>query len=72
MPDWRYTCWFKFNGDAVQVEKNKVLGRELYTHAGDTGRWLDFPGENRNLINDARYADVVRQLHQKVLDYIQL
>ena len=69
---WRYTCWFAFDGESVSVETDKVIGRELYTHAGDTGLWLDFPGENYNLVNETRYADVVDELHKKVLSYIQI
>ncbi len=48
------------------------LGTELYDHRGDTGLWLDFPGEERNLVNDQEHKAVVAELHQKVLDYIQL
>ena len=30
------------------------------------------PGENRNLVDDPEFSDVVSELHQRVLDYIQL
>jgi hypothetical protein len=48
------------------------LGNELYDHRGDSGKWLDWPGENVNLVNYTEYADVVKDLHAQLLDYIQL
>ena len=51
---------------------SEILGRELYDHRQDTGKWLDWPGENVNLVNRTEHADVVATLHQKVLDYIQI
>lgn len=70
--DWRYTAWFAFDDVAIVPQKDQVLGRELYSHSGDTGLWLDFPGENINLVDDPKYESVVDALHQNVLDYIQL
>lgn len=71
---WRYTVWFPFDGTAVKplLSPQTELGRELYTHAGDTGMWLDFPGETINLAGEPQYASVMADLHQRVLDYIQL
>ena len=73
--DWRYTAWFAFDNitlvpltDGGQHD----LGRELYDHRGDTGLWLDFPGENVNVANHTEHRALVAQLHQRVLDYIQL
>ena len=34
--------------------------------------WCKRPGENSNLVNDSQYTDVVKELHQRILDYIQL
>ena len=51
---------------------DQSLGRELYDHRGDTGQWLDWPGENLNLVNRTEFAGVVTELHARVLDYIQL
>ena len=51
---------------------NESLGTELYDHRGDTGMWLDWPGENRNLVNESAFGDIVQTLHQQLVDYIQL
>ena len=84
--DWRYTAWFKFDymgargpfrSDATpdffgRVMLNESLGRELYDHRGDSGKWLDWPGENVNLVNHTAVASVVERLHEQLVDYIQL
>ena len=74
--NWRYTAWFAFDvlnmRPITDGSPGSVLGTELYDHAGDTGMWLDFPGEERNMVNDVEHGAVVAELHQKVLDYIQL
>ena len=41
--DWRYTCWFAFNGSSVTVMTDRILGTELYDHKGDPGE-LDWVG----------------------------
>ena len=73
---WRYTAWFAFDVRHMRPITNNSpgsnLGTELYDHRGDTGMWLDFPGEERNLVGDAEHAGVAAVLHQRVLDYIQL
>jgi len=56
---------------AIKPILNQVIGRELYDHHGDAGD-LDFPGENFNVVNVTANAEVVQQMHQRVLDYIQL
>lgn len=72
--DWRYTAWFEF--DPVRlvplVAPRHILGRELYDHRGDTGLWLDYPGENRNVADLPKHERLVARLHEMVLDYIQL
>jgi hypothetical protein len=55
-----------------RVLLNESLGTELYDHRGDTGMWLDWPGENRNLVNESAFGDIVQTLHQQLVDYIQL
>ena len=72
--DWRYTCWFDFDNVSLVplTGEGHSLGNELYDHRGDTGLWLDYPGENANVVAVPEYASVVRELHQRVLDYIQL
>ena len=76
---WRYTAWFKFDNRTwlpgnkygrVLVDSN--LGRELYDHREDTCLWLDFPGENRNLVDEPEHEDLVAELHQRVVDFIQI
>eukprot|EP01052_Picozoa_sp_SAG31_P030114 SAG31_NODE_3060_length_4732_cov_2.919706_6_plen_213_part_00 len=54
------------------IKLNESLGTELYDHRGDSGKWLDWPGENVNLVNHIEYASVVKKLHGQLLDYIQL
>ena len=55
--EWRYTAWFRFNGTNARgpyrtgnkpvpdhfgtVCVDESLGRELYDHRGDSGKWLD-------------------------------
>jgi iduronate 2-sulfatase len=73
---WRYTAWFAFDVRNMRPitdgSPGSNLGTELYDHRGDSGLWLDFPGEERNLVEDEEHKAVVAELHQKVLDYIQL
>eukprot|EP00928_Gymnodinium_smaydae_P048650 TRINITY_DN32549_c0_g1_i1.p1 TRINITY_DN32549_c0_g1~~TRINITY_DN32549_c0_g1_i1.p1 ORF type:complete len:450 (+),score=34.40 TRINITY_DN32549_c0_g1_i1:145-1494(+) len=69
--EWRYTAWFGFDGPSVQVDRDVILGRELYAHHGDDGD-LDFPGENINLVNDPANAEIVQHLHRMILEYIQI
>jgi arylsulfatase A-like enzyme len=84
--DWRYTAWFPFNGTNARgpyrtgtepdffgkVVVKESLGRELYDHRNDSGKWLDWPGENVNLVNYSEHSATVRDLHQQLLDYIQI
>ena len=62
------------DGVAIRPElaPQTELGRELYDHRGDTGMWLDWPGEEINLAHDPRYESVVAELHKRVLEYIRL
>ena len=59
-------------GCLVSCGCEQIIGRELYDHHGDTGLWLDFPGENVNLADRDEHAAVVKELHSTVLEYIQL
>jgi len=70
--EWRYTVWFAFDDVAIRPIRNQVLGRELYDHRGDTNLWLDFPGENRNVVGAPENAPIADRLHRQVLDYIRL
>eukprot|EP00035_Acanthoeca_spectabilis_P036785 m.41683 g.41683 ORF g.41683 m.41683 type:complete len:652 (+) comp8246_c0_seq1:1293-3248(+) len=77
--EWRYTAWFRFDNALAgwgphfgKVLLNESLGVELYDHRGDTGKWLDWPGENVNLVNQSEHASVVEELHAKLVDFIQL
>eukprot|EP00037_Helgoeca_nana_P022484 m.229791 g.229791 ORF g.229791 m.229791 type:complete len:665 (-) comp26009_c0_seq1:104-2098(-) len=77
--EWRYTAWFRFdNSDAGwgphfgKVFLNESLGTELYDHRGDTGKWLDWPGENYNLVNETEHASLVEELHGRIVHFIQL
>ena len=71
---WRYTAWFAFDNTSIVplTAPEHSLGAELYDHRGDSGLWLDWPGENRNLVSAPEHAAIVAELHQRVLDYIQL
>ena len=68
---WRYTCWFGFDGQRVVPVTTDILGRELYDHRGDPGD-LDWRGEHVNVLDAPEHADLVKELHQMVLDYIRL
>lgn len=70
--EWRYTSWFAFDEVLVQPIIDNIIGRELYDHRGDTGLWIDFPGERVNLVHEKEHDAAVKSLHQRVLDYIQL
>eukprot|EP00730_Choanoeca_flexa_P007361 TRINITY_DN12321_c0_g4_i3.p1 TRINITY_DN12321_c0_g4~~TRINITY_DN12321_c0_g4_i3.p1 ORF type:complete len:605 (+),score=134.73 TRINITY_DN12321_c0_g4_i3:2-1816(+) len=72
VPDWRYTCWFGWDHTEVKINQSDVLGRELYDHHEDTGLWLDFPGENINVVDRPEHESIVNQLHAMVMEYIQL
>ena len=70
---WRYTCWFKFNKTTIVPITNDdgIIGRELYSHVGDPGS-LDWEGEHINVVEDPRHADIIIELHKKLVDYIRL
>ena len=69
--EWRYTCWFKFDGASVSVLTHEVIADELYDHRGDWGD-PDWPGERVNVVEVAEHAAVRARLHAAVLGYIQL
>lgn len=71
MDRWRYTAWFGFD-ERCLVPNSTILGRELYDHRGDTGLWLDFPGEVSNLAYHTSHLGISEMLHERVLKYIQL
>ena len=54
--------------DSLGPNIGEVETREAFS----AGKWLDWPGENVNLVNYTAYASVVEDLHAKLLDYIQL
>jgi hypothetical protein len=79
------TRWFHFDNTGARgplapanstffgrVLVDSIIGRELYDHRGDSGKYLDWTGENINLVNYTEHADVVIQLHQQLLAYIQI
>ena len=68
---WRYTCWFGFDGATVTPNRDEILGRELYDHRGDPGE-LDWRGEHVNLAGKQEHSATVASLHKMALDYIQL
>ena len=70
--EWRYTAWFNFSKTKLVPNTDEILGSELYSHIGDTGLYLDFAGENVNLVHNPEYAELVSTLHKQVLDYIRL
>eukprot|EP01050_Picozoa_sp_SAG11_P009711 SAG11_NODE_932_length_6489_cov_6.539039_2_plen_168_part_00 len=69
--EWRYTCWFGFDGKSQTPNRDEVIGRELYDHRGDLGE-LDWHGEHVNVVDEPTHRTLVEQLHAKVLAYIQL
>ena len=32
--EWRYTCWFGFDGRTQTPNRDEIIGRELYDHRG--------------------------------------
>ena len=83
--EWRYTSWFRFDHDGARgphgpaegnyfgrVLVDEILGRELYDHRGDSGKYLDWPGENVNLVDRPEHAGLVKELHARLLEYIRL
>ena len=69
---WRYTCWFGFDKIQIVPMTDHILGRELYDHRDDVGEDIDWKGEHFNVVSNAKYANVVTELHAKILKYIQL
>ena len=76
---WRYTAWFAFEAPSPTSPSpygrplvDQLMGRELYDHQGDQGLWLDWPGEYTNVATDPANAQLVKQLHGRVLEYIRL
>lgn len=55
----------------MTVNTTDVIGIELYDHRGDPGE-LDWAGEHRNAASDLGNADLLSELHGKILDYIRL
>ena len=72
--EWRYTAWFKFDDENIKPLTSPAdeLGRELYDHRGDNGMDMEWPGENDNLADLPEHADLVKELHLKILLYIKL
>eukprot|EP00051_Salpingoeca_urceolata_P013734 m.173830 g.173830 ORF g.173830 m.173830 type:complete len:732 (-) comp17879_c0_seq2:80-2275(-) len=66
--EWRYTEWFRWNGETLSVHWNETVGVELYSHVGDTGE--DFDGwEN---VNEAAHnPDVQHKLAKQLRDVVQ-
>ena len=64
--EWRYTRWVRWDGHALRGLDNKLVGEELYAHAGDDGEDNNL-FENANLAGDPQYADVVATLHKALL-----
>lgn len=58
---WRYTEWPEWNGSNLSPIWDRLLGVELYDHAGDEGTNFD-AFENTNLAKQSEFSDVVKQL----------
>ena len=56
----------------VVMVNSPPLGVELYDHRGDSGKYLDWPGENVNLVDRPEHAGLVKGLHARLLEYIRL
>ena len=70
----RYTAWFAVDGETLAVDTTEAgtIAQELYDFQGMGAYDPDWPGANRNLIDDARYARYLPALHRLVLGYIRL
>lgn len=64
---YRYTVWLTFNGTANRADwAGKLLGEELYSHAGDSG--VNFDGfENINMAPDPKTAATRKTLFERLL-----
>ena len=69
--NWRYTCWFGFDGVKIVPVVDDIIGRELYSHEGDPGE-LDWAGEQVNIVDKDENKEIVASLHAMVLGYIRL
>lgn len=57
--EWRYTEWVRWDGATLLPDWSHVVGRELYSHAGDDG--TDFNCfENAN--QDSSHPNIVREM----------
>jgi iduronate 2-sulfatase len=59
---YRYTAWFKFNGNKSIARTRQPIGRELYTY--------DELGEGENLVDKPLYAEIVESMHTELLQLI--
>ena len=61
---YRFTMWVKFaprlGRQSLDLELQNGLALELYDHDSD-------PGENVNVAENRSYADVINDLHQKLI-----
>ena len=55
----------------VTVKIDAIIAQELYRFEGFDGSF-DWAGMNQNVVADTANAEIVKTLHQKVLDYIRL
>eukprot|EP00971_Amphidinium_carterae_P346656 6488248-Amphidinium_carterae.1 len=69
--EWRYTAWFGVPKGTLTPNTTDVFARELYSHTGDDGDF-DFGGEFFNVVADPKHKTIVAELHQMILEYIQV
>eukprot|EP01052_Picozoa_sp_SAG31_P008757 SAG31_NODE_447_length_15579_cov_5.713871_16_plen_211_part_00 len=58
---FRYTEWKAWDGMELRAHWSETIATELYDHRGDDGTDFDH-WENRNIVNDATFHDVVARL----------
>eukprot|EP00730_Choanoeca_flexa_P010406 TRINITY_DN1783_c0_g1_i2.p1 TRINITY_DN1783_c0_g1~~TRINITY_DN1783_c0_g1_i2.p1 ORF type:complete len:562 (+),score=107.18 TRINITY_DN1783_c0_g1_i2:179-1687(+) len=71
--DWRYTGWYRWNGDACTTEwdQGPFYGEELYKHTSTTPVAPNFDDENANVANQNGMEDIKTQLRAMVEDHFR-
>ena len=63
---YRYTEWVRFNHTTAVAHWDDVWGRELYDHTSPESSIFD--DENINMVDDPDKEDLVKELHQALID----
>ena len=68
--EWRYTCWFSWDGEKLQPKWDGAYSAVLYNHTGDDGTAIDQSSfESVNLASVL--PDVAARLHAQLLAFFK-